>query len=252
MLVTWKICVKSTFIDIEENCPKPQRSNSEPTLSTLKDDSIDSVWSSLDLCANEVNKMSGDRMDTSFTGEQDLPREPDPEKDGGVKGDKAGYEAGFSTGTRGHPEVCKRPCVHFVTRGCALGESCNYCHAEHTKRPVSLDKSQRRLLGKVEEKYLLEIVLGQLRSRAQVKGFYQEAERLFLILEGRLWFLHNPDLAASWSPGERQAMRRVLGKMSFAGLVGLALSKSSDESYSNDVNTALEKLRQVLPTTMEE
>ena len=73
--------------------------------------------------------------------------------------------------------------VHFVTRGCALGESCNYCHAEHTKRPVSLDKSQRscrvsrcvvvvaassctveaaswcrRLLGKVEEKYLLEIV----------------------------------------------------------------------------------------------
>lgn len=72
----------------------------------------------------------------------------------------------------------------------------------------------RRLLGKVEEKYLLEIVallvkcakwngsycvrrkavfwlcfhgnpaevLGQLRSRAQVKGFYQEAEGLFLIL----------------------------------------------------------------------
>eukprot|EP00913_Durusdinium_trenchii_P011764 g11050.t1 len=101
----------------------------------------------------------------------------------------------FSQGSRGHPEFCKRPCVHFFTRGCAAGAGCNYCHAEHPKRPTSLDKSQRT---------------------------------------------------------EQQNMRRVLGKMTFAGLLGLVLSRSSTEDggtlFAQDVNHALERLREVMPT----
>ncbi|CAK8998879.1 unnamed protein product [Durusdinium trenchii] len=157
----------------------------------------------------------------------------------------------FSQGSRGHPEFCKRPCVHFFTRGCAAGAGCNYCHAEHPKRPTSLDKSQRRLLVKVEEQHLLEIVMGHLRARAEHFGFGSPCEELFQILETR-WKGLDPDVPASWSPSEQQNMRRVLGKMTFAGLLGLVLSRSSTEDggtlFAQDVNHALERLREVMPT----
>lgn len=263
LVVQWKICMKSTFIDIEENCPKPLRSNSEPILTAKHDikerDPIE--ISSAPLKSNEVlcrHLDSGLGLGGEAEPPQDVADVADvvdvvdvalaPEDDG--ESDSGRY----SKGTRGHPEVCKRPCVHFFARGCALGASCNYCHAEHPKRPISLDKAQRRLLGKVEEQHLLEIVLGQLRDRAERKGFYKEAGHILQMLEERWTLLHNPDLPASWSPGEQQTMRRVLGKMTFAGLVGLALARSSEPSdkYSQDVNSALEQLRQALPTIVED
>lgn len=258
LVVQWKICVKSTFIDIEENCPKPLRSNSEPTLTALKHDIKERGPIEISSAPLKSDEVLRGHLDSGFGlgGEAEPPQGVAPVAhvaevaDVALAPDDGESDSGrYSKGTRGHPEVCKRPCVHFA-RGCTLGASCNYCHAEHPKRPISLDKAQRRLLGKVEEQHLLEIVLGQLRDRAERKGFYKEAGHILQILEERWMLLHNPDLPASWSPGEQQTMRRVLGKMTFAGLVGLALARSSETSdkYSQDVNSALEQLRQALPT----
>ncbi|CAE7242564.1 unnamed protein product [Symbiodinium natans] len=46
-------------------------------------------------------------------------------------------------GSRGHPALCKRPCVYISTQGvCQLGDACEYCHFQHRK-VKSLDKRQR-------------------------------------------------------------------------------------------------------------
>eukprot|EP00445_Apocalathium_hangoei_P002036 CAMPEP_0203856250 /NCGR_PEP_ID=MMETSP0359-20131031/10073_1 /ASSEMBLY_ACC=CAM_ASM_000338 /TAXON_ID=268821 /ORGANISM="Scrippsiella Hangoei, Strain SHTV-5" /LENGTH=382 /DNA_ID=CAMNT_0050772843 /DNA_START=73 /DNA_END=1221 /DNA_ORIENTATION=- len=51
-----------------------------------------------------------------------------------------------SQGSVGHPELCSRPCLYFAMGSCDKGESCEFCHMAHTKRPVHLDKRQRELL----------------------------------------------------------------------------------------------------------
>lgn len=252
----WKICVKATFIDIEEPHPKLFRAQSEPPHRTFDED-----WESNEISTaspvkqehlyEEVNAIWTVCYEPNFAGpmsNNDLKTTTETTETASAETQTAGE---FSQGSRGHPEFCKRPCVHFFTRGCAAGAGCNYCHAEHPKRPTSLDKSQRRLLVKVEEQHLLEIVMGHLRARAEHFGFGSPCEELFQILETR-WKGLDPDVPASWSPSEQQNMRRVLGKMTFAGLLGLVLSRSSTEDggtlFAQDVNHALERLREVMPT----
>eukprot|EP00438_Fugacium_kawagutii_P009893 Skav209220 [mRNA] locus=scaffold3787:11464:34149:+ [translate_table: standard] len=212
MAVQWKICVKSTFIDIEDSaessfdglrwsqmihrleiCPKPARSNSEPTLRTLT--SLDEESREIFLASKEVQwkprieSLAGD-TDSTHDGEASAPETENAGNNDGADA-AGGTTVGFSMGTRGHPEFCKRPCA------------------------------PRRSLGE---------------ASCVVAG-------------------------------------RVLGKMTFAGLIGLALSKTStvpwwqtrhgkggtwgpdggpdgpwtfdaEEQHTRDVNSALEDLRQ--------
>eukprot|EP00445_Apocalathium_hangoei_P069470 CAMPEP_0204144596 /NCGR_PEP_ID=MMETSP0361-20130328/21134_1 /ASSEMBLY_ACC=CAM_ASM_000343 /TAXON_ID=268821 /ORGANISM="Scrippsiella Hangoei, Strain SHTV-5" /LENGTH=373 /DNA_ID=CAMNT_0051098545 /DNA_START=113 /DNA_END=1234 /DNA_ORIENTATION=- len=51
-----------------------------------------------------------------------------------------------SRGSVGHPELCSRPCLYFAMGSCDNGESCEFCHMAHTKRPAHLDKRHRELL----------------------------------------------------------------------------------------------------------
>ncbi|CAE7891462.1 strG, partial [Symbiodinium microadriaticum] len=48
-----------------------------------------------------------------------------------------------SCGSKGHPFLCKRPCIYFVSGKCTPAEHCNYCHMEHKDRSAKLDKQQR-------------------------------------------------------------------------------------------------------------
>eukprot|EP00435_Cladocopium_sp_Y103_P069483 s617_g33.t1 len=50
-----------------------------------------------------------------------------------------------SCGSRGHPHLCRRPCIHFAKGECELGDACGYCHFTHAKCP-SLDKRQRAMM----------------------------------------------------------------------------------------------------------
>ncbi|CAJ1392764.1 unnamed protein product [Effrenium voratum] len=56
-------------------------------------------------------------------------------------------------GSRGHPQLCRRPCTHFARRSCPHGSKCSFCHLPHDH--VSLDKRMRGLLASCSESLLL-------------------------------------------------------------------------------------------------
>eukprot|EP00931_Biecheleriopsis_adriatica_P026583 TRINITY_DN16160_c0_g1_i1.p1 TRINITY_DN16160_c0_g1~~TRINITY_DN16160_c0_g1_i1.p1 ORF type:complete len:306 (-),score=26.20 TRINITY_DN16160_c0_g1_i1:48-965(-) len=53
-----------------------------------------------------------------------------------------------SVGSRGHPEMCKRPCSFLLRVGyCRLGLNCTFCHLGHTnKHAHHLSKTHRELV----------------------------------------------------------------------------------------------------------
>ena len=46
-------------------------------------------------------------------------------------------------GSRGHPFLCRRPCVRLAKGNCHMGDACGYCHHQTHHRFASLDKRQR-------------------------------------------------------------------------------------------------------------
>lgn len=52
----------------------------------------------------------------------------------------------LNLGSGGHPELCRRPCLHFARGSCANGMECNFCHLEHNDREAKLDKKQRGIM----------------------------------------------------------------------------------------------------------
>eukprot|EP00435_Cladocopium_sp_Y103_P003239 s7178_g1.t1 len=62
--------------------------------------------------------------------------------------------AAASEGSRGHPLVCRRPCIRLAKGNCNMGDACGYCHHEHP-RYVTPDKNQRLLLNHMDPWSLL-------------------------------------------------------------------------------------------------
>ena len=56
-------------------------------------------------------------------------------------------------GSRGHPVVCRRPCIRFAKGDCELGDACGYCHHQHP-RYVTPNKSQRLKLDCMDPWFL--------------------------------------------------------------------------------------------------
>eukprot|EP00438_Fugacium_kawagutii_P015111 Skav214602 [mRNA] locus=scaffold57:803030:809253:- [translate_table: standard] len=54
-----------------------------------------------------------------------------------------------SPGSRGHPVLCRRPCVYFAKGTCEMGDACDYCHVAGHARPVHPDRRQRIQLRKM-------------------------------------------------------------------------------------------------------
>jgi len=62
--------------------------------------------------------------------------------------DSQGYPLlpGGNPGSVGHPELCPRPCLYFLSGSCTNGSECEFCHLPHPKRPAHLDKKHREML----------------------------------------------------------------------------------------------------------
>ena len=56
-------------------------------------------------------------------------------------------------GSRGHPVVCRRPCIRFAKGDCEVGDACGYCHHQHP-RYVTPNKSQRLKLDCMDPWFL--------------------------------------------------------------------------------------------------
>eukprot|EP00439_Symbiodinium_sp_Y106_P037546 s6453_g4.t1 len=109
-----------TFIDVEDEptIPGPPRAQSCPPLGTITeklDEDVAIYVSSLLDRANELTQAPA----------------------------QAAPLLAPSQGSRGHPDLCNRPCIFFVSGSCHLGSTCGHCHLAHPQRAARLDKRQR-------------------------------------------------------------------------------------------------------------
>eukprot|EP00435_Cladocopium_sp_Y103_P020951 s4039_g5.t1 len=51
-----------------------------------------------------------------------------------------------STGSYGHPNICRRPCILCARGNCKMSGDCGFCHLPHVTRAASFDKQQREFL----------------------------------------------------------------------------------------------------------
>jgi len=70
-------------------------------------------------------------------------------------------------GSQGHPQLCMRPCIYYLTGHCENGETCEYCHLAHPKRPVHLDKRHRETLRGMTLQETAALVLPVVRAKVQ-------------------------------------------------------------------------------------
>ena len=59
-----------------------------------------------------------------------------------------------SLGSVGHPEFCRKACIHHKFQGCSHGASCQFCHEPHCN-DVKFQKRQRDSLREMSEQNLL-------------------------------------------------------------------------------------------------
>mmetsp|Transcript_162688 Transcript_162688/g.516908 ORF Transcript_162688/g.516908 Transcript_162688/m.516908 type:complete len:234 (+) Transcript_162688:1-702(+) len=83
-------------------------------------------------------------------------------------------------GSVGHPELCSRPCLYFATGSCDNGESCQYCHMAHTKRPAHLDKRHREALRRMVPWEWAALVLPILQKKIESLDNSLETQALFI------------------------------------------------------------------------
>ena len=93
-------------------------------------------------------------------------------------------EVAPTLGSYGHPELCHRPCIKFLTGVCKSGVDCNFCHLPHTKIP-KFDKQQREVLATLPKHALLAAILPHLRLRV-VEYDLHEVQEIVEMLEREL------------------------------------------------------------------
>jgi len=70
-------------------------------------------------------------------------------------------------GSRGHPELCPRPCLYFTIGECKGGSDCYFCHMPHPKRPAHLDRSRRDILKSLPVRKRFEMIMPVLQSKME-------------------------------------------------------------------------------------
>ena len=78
--------------------------------------------------------------------QEEIPEMPVP-----VEGDQVQIQSDAATlpvttvgnGSRGHPFLCRRPCVRLAKGNCHMGDACGYCHHQTHCPFASLDKRRR-------------------------------------------------------------------------------------------------------------
>lgn len=73
----------------------------------------------------------------------------------------------INRGSKGHPELCTRPCLYYTAGKCSNGIACEFCHLPHAKRPSHLDKNNRSMLQKMPFDAVITLVLPLVREKMQ-------------------------------------------------------------------------------------
>eukprot|EP00439_Symbiodinium_sp_Y106_P048689 s957_g6.t1 len=147
-----------------------------------------------------------------------------------------------SEGSLGHPHVCKRPCVYFAKGDCDYGDACGYCHLEHSKNRVVLDKRQREQLRAMTESQLWSLLMPHLRAKAAQWTLQSDPLPLVRLAEARLADLEQEGAETAEVPRTlASVVSRSLKGLSFGALFGLAASHMPQQA--DMLNAAVEGLR---------
>ncbi|CAJ1341664.1 unnamed protein product, partial [Effrenium voratum] len=68
-------------------------------------------------------------------------------------------------GSRGHPDICRRPCVRMARGTCQAGSGCGFCHLPHTEPKVHLNKPLRQYLGSLMDPQRLAVLIPHFQER---------------------------------------------------------------------------------------
>ncbi|CAE7173955.1 unnamed protein product [Symbiodinium pilosum] len=147
-----------------------------------------------------------------------------------------------SYGSLGHPEVCRRACINFLTGQCKEGGACAYCHMPHqgASKP---GRRLRALLQSLPRSQLCAIVLPHCQAKLEKAGLMDiGTDVLELLQEGCQDVAPLKEVA--WStPGELANLDRFLTKMKLSNLIGL-VTRAADEP--DPLFEAVEQLRMEL------
>eukprot|EP00930_Biecheleria_cincta_P089528 TRINITY_DN7885_c0_g1_i1.p1 TRINITY_DN7885_c0_g1~~TRINITY_DN7885_c0_g1_i1.p1 ORF type:complete len:608 (+),score=124.57 TRINITY_DN7885_c0_g1_i1:99-1922(+) len=97
-----------------------------------------------------------------------------------------GYEA-LNPGSRGHPELCMKPCLFFAADGgCMNGTQCRFCHLKHRKRPAHLDKKNRAIIMRMPYPERMMILFSALADKIFAIDTGHKLMTLFVTLQETL------------------------------------------------------------------
>lgn len=238
---------RNTFIDVVEvedvtKSPQLQRSSSCPSF----DDSRNGAEKKSDaemmvqMAELEVRCQQLDQilqhLSTSKVVEEKVTKNQVEEPSGPPPGSPV------SCGSLGHPELCHRPCINFMSGKCKLAEECTFCHLPHVKT-LKFDKQQRQMLAKLPKSTFLATALPHLQQKVKDHGL-SKAKEILEMLEEELIKLRGVDQTSGGPKSiqhQHQRISKVMEGMPFAALLGL-ISKHLG-SLPMDLRGALEQLR---------
>lgn len=237
---------RNTFIDVVEvedvtKSPQLQRSSSCPSFddsrngAKLSDAEMMVQMAELEVRCQQLDQIL-QHLSTSKVVEEKVTKNQVEEPSGPPPGSPV------SCGSLGHPELCHRPCINFMSGKCKLAEECTFCHLPHVKT-LKFDKQQRQMLAKLPKSTFLATALPHLQQKVKDHGL-SKAKEILEMLEEELIKLRGVDQTSGGPKSiqhQHQRISKVMEGMPFAALLGL-ISKHLG-SLPMDLRGALEQLR---------
>eukprot|EP00435_Cladocopium_sp_Y103_P000300 s5335_g1.t1 len=118
------------------------------------------------------------------------------------------WPEGISTsGSFGHPFLCRAPCIRAVHGTCMKGPRCEFCHREHVNPKRKLRRQERELLEGMRELLALLMFQWHLERHVVTLRLGDDLRMVLAVLERRVRFLRQ---AQPPTPGElRQVMENL-------------------------------------------
>ncbi|CAK8986420.1 unnamed protein product [Durusdinium trenchii] len=130
------------------------------------------------------------------------------------------------SGSIGHPELCRRPCIFWMAGHCQNSAGCSFCHLTHEKKVAKPDKKQRSFLQSLSHREFFGLISHFCHEKATLLNITQEAGEVLKILQEEAVF----SLCPMNVPGH---LLKVLAQMTFSHLITLAInSLAREEGHS--------------------
>ena len=155
-----------------------------------------------------------------------------------------------SEGSCGHPDLCGRPCVHFVHGKCKSGADCAFCHHYHPCRAPSFDKKQRDYMQNLSVSSSLAILLPYVRKNVENNELMNAAPLLELFeREISIRSYSGPKTADKSGHKVPHKISQVLERMPISSLVGVACRRQGKGHFPRLLQKAMKDIRSDLSGT---